>query len=315
MIASLQSLRFVFVMLIFLSHFAYREIPALDAGGDCGVAFFFLLSGFVCSFGYGKQIADGTFSYRKFLSRRFRKIYPLHLLFLVICLIISKETIGVKVLVNALLLQSWIPYSDWYFSCNSVSWFLSSLLFCYLLFPLAYKYLSRRLTIIVIVAYSLIFIATPYGRINAVLYVFPVTRFVDFYLGMLLYKVYKRRHDYPLSPWAEIVILLLLLLSLALYPFADERLRNAPLYWLVLIPLVFVFVREQGPVSRLLNSRYMVFLGTLSMPLFISHKIIIDLMVHRMPVIPAPMMLAVCVFVALTVSWMINIIFSRLFRL
>lgn len=54
MIATLQSLRFVFVMLIFLSHFEYKEIAPLDAGGDCGVAFFFLLSGYVLSIRYGK---------------------------------------------------------------------------------------------------------------------------------------------------------------------------------------------------------------------------------------------------------------------
>ena len=44
MIATLQSLRFVFVMMIFMSHFAYRGFTPFDAGGDCGVAFFFLLS-------------------------------------------------------------------------------------------------------------------------------------------------------------------------------------------------------------------------------------------------------------------------------
>ena len=52
MIETLQSLRFIFMMMIFMSHFAYRDIGAFDAGGDCGVSFFFLLSGFVCSLGY-----------------------------------------------------------------------------------------------------------------------------------------------------------------------------------------------------------------------------------------------------------------------
>jgi peptidoglycan/LPS O-acetylase OafA/YrhL len=51
-----QSLRFVFVMMIFMSHFAYRDVNPFDAGGDCGVAFFFLLSGFVMSMGYGRSI-------------------------------------------------------------------------------------------------------------------------------------------------------------------------------------------------------------------------------------------------------------------
>ena len=51
MISALQSLRFVFVMMIFMSHFSYGGLMPFDAGGDCGVAFFFLLSGFVLTLG------------------------------------------------------------------------------------------------------------------------------------------------------------------------------------------------------------------------------------------------------------------------
>ena len=148
MIVTLQSLRFVFVMLIFLSHFSYQDIEALDAGGDCGVTFFFLLSGFVCSLGYGTKIETGQFSYFRFLWRRIRKFYLLHLLCLVFFLVVSMSSIDVKVLLNLLLLQSWVPDSDYYFSCNSVSWFLSSLLCCYLLFPLIYRHLSKMAKLI-----------------------------------------------------------------------------------------------------------------------------------------------------------------------
>ena len=49
MIETLQALRFIFVLMIFMSHFTYRGICAFDAGGDCGVSFFFILSGFVLS--------------------------------------------------------------------------------------------------------------------------------------------------------------------------------------------------------------------------------------------------------------------------
>ena len=67
MIETLQSLRFIFIMMIFMSHFAYRGIGPFDAGGDCGVAFFFMLSGFVVSLGYGRQIREGSFQYGRFL--------------------------------------------------------------------------------------------------------------------------------------------------------------------------------------------------------------------------------------------------------
>lgn len=121
MIETLQSLRFIFMMMIFMSHFAYRDIGAFDAGGDCGVSFFFLLSGFVCSWGYGGKIENGTFHYGRFLWKRFKKLYPLHLICLLFFLLVSHAPLDEKVLLNVLLLQSWIPDIDYYFACNSVS--------------------------------------------------------------------------------------------------------------------------------------------------------------------------------------------------
>lgn len=314
MIATLQSLRFVFVMLIFLSHFDYRDIQALDAGGDCGVAFFFLLSGFVLSMGYGRQITDGTFCYGRFLKRRFLKLYPLHLLCLLFFLIVSKQHLDGAVFLNVLLLQAWIPSPDYYFSCNSVSWFLSCLFFCYILFPFAYKRVSGRWLTLVLVAYLLVYLLTPYEKVNAILYVHPLVRFVDFYLGMFLCQVFERRKETDIPQWTELLMVVLLLVSLGLYPYVDAKLRNAPLYWLVLIPLIFVFAQEKGYISQWLKTKPMLFLGSLSMPLFLTHQMLIGILLRRMPEIPAPVMLAFCIFITLMVSWGIHIIFSRLLR-
>jgi peptidoglycan/LPS O-acetylase OafA/YrhL len=315
MIGTLQSLRFIFVMMIFMSHFDYRDIRGFDAGGDCGVAFFFILSGFVCSLGYGQRICEGVFRYGDFLWKRLKKLYPLHLLCLLFFLLVSQTTLDLKVLVNALLLQSWVPDPDWYFSCNKVSWFLSSLLFCYVVFPFVYRHLSRSLTLAVLLAYVTVCLLIPYNQVNAVLYVFPLVRFVDFYLGMLLYRFYERKPGMDASSWMEVLLMVLLLLALTGYPFMDAKLRNAPLFWLVLLPLILVFAQENGVVSRLLKSRPMQFLGSLTMPLFLTHQMLIGILLHRLPEMPAMLMLAVCIFVILMISWGVQIIISRLIRL
>lgn len=315
MIGTLQSLRFIFVMMIFMSHFDYRDIRGFDAGGDCGVAFFFILSGFVCSLGYGQRICEGVFRYGDFLWKRLKKLYPLHLLCLLFFLLVSQTTLDLKALVNALLLQSWVPDPDWYFSCNKVSWFLSSLLFCYVVFPFVYRHLSRSLTLAVLLAYVTVCLLIPYNQVNAVLYVFPLVRFVDFYLGMLLYRFYERKPGMDASSWMEVLLMVLLLLALTGYPFMDAKLRNAPLFWLVLLPLILVFAQENGVVSRLLKSRPMQFLGSLTMPLFLTHQMLIGILLHRLPEMPAMLMLAVCIFVILMISWGVQIIISRLIRL
>lgn len=315
MIETLQSLRFIFMMLIFLSHFAYKEIQALDAGGDCGVAFFFILSGFVCSLAYGRRLREGTFRYGSFLWKRFRKLYPLHLLCLLFFLIVSHTSVDLKVIVNALLLQSWIPDSVWYFSCNSVSWFLSSLMFCYVVFPLFYRLLSWPMTLVVLLFFIVVYWITPYNDINAILYVNPLVRLVDFYIGMLLCRVYERTSNYTAPNFLEWLLPVVLLILLAVYPFADAKLRNAPMYWVVLIPMILVYAQGHGRVSRFLNNKSMRFLGSLTMPLFLIHQMLIGMVIYRLPNMPAPLMLTVCIFVALVVSWGVQIIFSKLLRL
>ena len=315
MIATLQSLRFVFVMMIFMSHFAYKDIHPFEAGGDCGVAFFFLLSGFVVSLGYGGQIREGSFSYGTFLWKRLKKLYPLHLLCLLFYLVVSHAPLDMKVLLNALLLQSWMPDADWYFSCNSVSWFLSSLFFCYAVFPWVYRHLSISLTIVILMAYAAVYSLTPDSRVNAVLYVFPLVRFVDFYLGMLLCQLYERKRNLSSPQWLEFLLTAMLLLSLMVYPFTDVKFRNAPLFWLVLLPLLFVFVQERGFLSRLLKTKPMQFLGSLTLPLFLTHQMLITMLLHRLPQMPSFLMLTACLLMTLTICWGIQIIFSRLLRL
>ena len=155
---------------------------------------------------------------------------------------------------------------------------------------------------------------TPADSINAILYVNPLVRLIDFYWGMLLCHYFLQRKDASCGRWLEIVLVIVLILFLAAYPFADEKLRNAPLYWLALIPLIWVFAQQRGSVSRWLKTKPLLFLGSLTMPIFLTHQLLIGILLRRLPELPAVPMLAVCIFVVLMISWTIQIIFSRLIR-
>lgn len=317
MISTLQSLRFVFVMMIVMSHFGYRGFPAFDAGGDCGVAFFFVLSGFALSLGYGRRIDECTFSYRTFMRRRLLKLYPLHLLCLMLFLVLfhTKETIDVRLVFNVLLLQSWVPDSNYVFSYNGVSWFLSCLLFLYAVFPLAYR-LANKLTLAVVLALCLVaYLVVPYSQVNVVLYVNPLMRFVDFFIGIMLCKTFMKHHETTRLPsfylWAEIGLTILLVLLLAAYPYTDAKLRNAPLYWVVILPLLLVFARQQGPVSKVLQLRPLLWLGSLSMPVFLIHPIVFRLLFHFFPNQPYMPMLAMSLCMIIAFSWVIDRYFLK----
>lgn len=133
MISSLQSLRFIFAIMIFLHHYTINGEGVFFQRGPCGVSFFMILSGFVMAAGYSKKITESTFSYKAFILKRLIRLYPLHILCLVgfICIHISHLNLMgyIKLIPNILLLQSWIPKQSIYFSGNAVAWCLSDMIF------------------------------------------------------------------------------------------------------------------------------------------------------------------------------------------
>ena len=309
---ALQALRLVFVMMIFMSHYDYGGCQPFDAGGDCGVAFFFLLSGFTMSMGYGRSLTDGTFGWKRYLTRRLWRIYPLHVMCLVLVLVLFRPAIDVKLPLNALLLQAWIPDAAYYFSYNGVSWFLSALLFCYLLFPLAYRKGNSWVLAVVLVACAVVYVLVPYEQVNALLYVAPWIRCADFFLGIMLYKLYDNWQNVHVGRWAEWLTVAVLLAALWAYPYVDAKVRNAPLYWLVLLPMIFVFARQEGLLSQLLQHRVLQGLAQLSMPIFLLHPIVFRAMFHLFPTLSAGTMLALCVVVVLGISWVADRVVSTI---
>jgi len=98
---------------------------------------------------------------------------------------------------------------------------------------------------------------------------------------------------------------------LAAYPFVDAKLRNAPLYWLVLVPLVLVFAKGEGAVSSILRAKPMLMLASLSMPVYMIHQMAIGMLLHRLPLLPYHVMLFVCLLAVLVAGWLIDRFFLR----
>ena len=263
MIASLQSWRFIFALMIFLHHFPVNGKGLFEAGGSCGVSFFLILSGFVMAAGYGEKILSPSFSFGTYVKRRWARIYPLHLLCLLAAILLSIKSMAWQHLLilvpNALLLQSWIPIREVYFSGNAVSWCLSDLFFFYALFPLLGRFLFRKkfgqsvlFVILFVILYFVIFPFIPEEKAHAFLYIFPAFRLLDFIMGMLLYVIYARlmewgicdrlcRCSFEMKSVAEIFSVCLLSGCICAYPFIPEKFVYASYYWLPMGILVLLF--------------------------------------------------------------------------
>lgn len=143
MISSLQALRFIFALFIFAHHFPLRDGESdalLEGTGPMGVSFFLVLSGFVMSLGYADKVRLPNFSWGDFMKKRLIRLWPLHILCLLIWIVAAsrQSTFSIQplpLLGNFFLLQSWIPMVE--AKGNAVAWCLSDLIFFYALFPLA----------------------------------------------------------------------------------------------------------------------------------------------------------------------------------
>lgn len=301
MIETLQGCRIIFMFLIFMSHFTWMNSEEFCFGGDCGVSFFFMLSGFVLCHAHGKEVTDSRFGHKRFILRQLSKIYPLHIATLLATILIGMKAgiypgIG-NLALNITLLQSWIPDPDIHFGFNSVSWFLSDIMFFYLMFPslvrCTMKAKKRHLTFgiaAVAAAYICILTAVPEKKTNSLLYVSPALRIIDFAIGIILYRLYKS--DFTKSAvrrikaggklqagLIECVAIIMMIATYAVYQTTEERWRCASLFWLTMPVFIYIMATANatgGFVADILKSRTALWLSRLTMEIFMTHKIVID---------------------------------------
>ena len=193
----LTSLRFFAASGVFMYHLCriYPGMPlkATSTVGYVGVAFFFVLSGFVLT--WSTPIYNGVEA-KQFWIKRVARVYPSHLVMMVIALLLPATPLPltwVAVPPNALLLQSWFSPNDIAFGVNAVSWSLSCEAFFYLCAPLlisvlnALKPLQRYLAAAAGagVAWSIGLVMAANG-FNVYAYHLPIVRIGEFIIGIAL---------------------------------------------------------------------------------------------------------------------------------
>lgn len=132
-ILTLTSWRGIFALGVVLFHSGEKMFMELATGGVVG---FFVMSGFLLRMWHDPAQLRGA-RHRSFFLMRALRIYPLHWLALALllaeCLALHMPlTYGncAALLPNLLLLQSYVPCEQVFFSFNTPSWFLCDLLLC-----------------------------------------------------------------------------------------------------------------------------------------------------------------------------------------
>lgn len=298
MIKPLTSLRFVFALMVFLSHLwflqdespFYRQLyDDIFYEGYIGVSFFFILSGFVLGYSYHDKILSGEVKFSQFWLARFARIYPLHLLTLLIAIPLSfkgdaTEWIN-RFVLNIFLIQSFVPSDDIYFYFNSVSWSISDEWFFYVMFPfliflmLRRRYLKFLPILILMIPVSLLLVKESYHE--KYFYINPLLRIGDFIIGKLLYRVYRKRKDIEIlnnrqvANMAEIGSLLFLAVFIYFHNNVPQGFRYSCYYWPPMIMLIYTFAYARGFISDMLSNSTMVFLGEISFGFYMVHMLVL----------------------------------------
>ncbi|MDO9441096.1 MAG: acyltransferase [Beijerinckiaceae bacterium] len=188
----LTSLRAFAALSVFCFHVGKDNLWSGGAASKAyvGVAFFFVLSGFVLV--WAAPAADTAL---RFYRRRFARIYPAHFVMLALVLIvpgIAYTPTALAFLASLTLTQAWFaPEWNIVYSGNGVAWTLSCEAFFYAAFPAAYIVLRRlqgsRRWIAVAATFASAGVAETVGAFlgfNGLTNVDPLIRFPEFLLGM-----------------------------------------------------------------------------------------------------------------------------------
>lgn len=302
----LTSLRFVAALLVFSWHCVpTRRISVTFSFGYLGVAFFFLLSGFILTYSYHEHFRGRlrAGAVRAFYAARIARIYPLHLATMPIAIacVIAFGTSPLwngaggstrlqAIAAQAALVQSWIPVGPIYFGANGPAWSISVEAFFYAAFPLLAYGLLRAFhgapphrVLLCAAALWLVQLAVLWPQQAAVddwrWYVFPPSRSIDFVVGMMVGIAFvhsDERTRWPLRATSlEILALAALCLLVYVSPFVPLSVRFSAWVMPAWAALIFVFARQGGALSRVLSHPVAVRLGEISFAFYLCHLAVV----------------------------------------
>lgn len=342
-IRSLQTLRFLAITLVFLSHCSFIVGPTggalFSSAGAFGVSVFICLSGFLTFIARsGKGAAPAPIFGLRRVGKKIWKFYPLHVVTFLAALplatfalsggLVSRAEALVAV-INLCLLQSWVPDSAVYFSFNAVSWFLST----YVLMIIATPFLMRliaclkrgrkeahrsvfvgAIAALAIIEFFLAAVSDGWSHAHWLLYIFPPVRLLDFGAGMLLGSLYCESDRFN-SRTARKTFLggglsaMLAVAACVAYKAQVGAAAPACFYsaiWLVptLLIIGLFVVADRSGLSCLLGFTPLVALGNISMEFFLVHQLVLRYVSRSCDVYAAPLVAAaVCYALAWVLSW------------
>ncbi|GGI15912.1 acyltransferase family protein [Oxalicibacterium faecigallinarum] len=287
-IDELESIRGIAALLVVIYHIpnwnaALFDLP-LFRNSYLMVELFFVLSGFVIYKAYADNI-DSPAKLARFQFLRFARLYPVHLLFLLVFLgmeiakYIAYTHYGIKsnkttpfvendltALVQQLFLIQAIGPTGNALTFNAPAWSISVEFYTYLLFSLIVLYMGRM---------KMVVFATLGIAACVVLAADPKNGFADllsclagFFIGCCTAWASERvRFKLPSQSVALAVVLLLLYLQMK-----TPKQHDLWIYLFTAVLVLAIVLSDDGAIRRMLRLRFFLWLGTISYSIYMSHS-------------------------------------------
>ena len=309
MIPQIVFVNFIAVLLVILFHYASGVAPfnnnyflsVMLKGVNGIITYFFVLSGFLMTINYyDKQ----PLNLKRYFSSRFARTYPVYCLALLLWVgphllkgIDFQELI--KIILTFFLVQSWVPnYSQTY---NYPTWFLSVLVFFYIVFPFILSYITNKkgtqifLLVFAVWAFSVILIFTFYNRpvfmrghddFYKLTLFHPIIMYVNAFIIGIAGGVFLVRNKSVNCPDAiPIIMIVFSLLIISFIISLDTKFTGGRYYYPngLLSPAFLMLIvglsLDKTILSNWLSNKLFIALGTISYSMYIFHvpiKIIIQ---------------------------------------
>ncbi len=284
---SLESMRGIAALTVVLLHMppllSERYIPAFVDNGFLMVPFFFVLSGFVIHRNYFDVIED-RWTFLRFIFLRIGRLYPVHLVFLLVWLAAEfvrygashlyglhapgtvpfRENSPLAFVENLFLVQA-LGFTNDGGTFNGPSWSISVEFYTYTIF--AFSVLTAR-PFFAPIAAAVIALGTMIITFHcAGTFDNWVSCLVGFYLGALISVTMDRKWRCPLGAVIPVITF-----------FAVLSIKPQPLAGLLVYPasafLIFSLLHDHGVVSSVLALAPLRWLGKMSYSLYLSHMIV-----------------------------------------
>lgn len=287
----LESVRGIAALLVVFEHIPNWNSDFFDLSiirnGYLMVELFFVLSGFVIYNAYVNNIKTGR-DVLRFQFLRFGRLYPVHLLFLLIFVgleftkfFLSKyydisspnsipfEINNVSTFTAHLFLVQALGVIDHVGSFNAPSWSISAEFYAYLLFALIilklYKWRIGVFATLMILCYLMLRIPEA-GRFS-----YFLICLIGFSAGCLVCEMVSRQRS-QLAAYTPLIPLLALVLFLSQFPIGTSY----PMIFLISAALIYsLVVSKDGFIKRVLRLKMFRSLGEISYSIYMSHFLIL----------------------------------------